>query len=323
MLNIILIILGIVFLNAIISMTEAAFFSASLVKIEFWSKKSWRARILRFLKKKSETAIVTIVSLSNIVTIGGSMFIGALVTARFGSEWLGVTSGVVIFIMMVFSEIIPKRIGERYYRFIALNSAIFLLFLSFIFKPLAWLVMKITGPLTIRSQDTKLTSEEEISFLVDLAGQEGSIEADEKALIKKAFILNDLKVRDLKEKIEDIVFIREDQSLFEIKDIITSSHHLYLPVVSKKQDKKPVGIINRLTAMTALLKGYNRLLVADLLITNPLLVSMDEKLDDLLEKFKKNRTELAIVINENKEMVGVVELDRVLEIIIGQIGSDN
>lgn len=279
MLNIVLIILSIVFLNALISMTEAAFFSSPLVKIEFWSKKSWRARILRFLKKKSETAIVAIVSLSNIVTIGGSMFVGALVTARFGSEWLGVASGVITFIMMVFSEIIPKRIGERYYRFIALNSAIFLLILSFIFKPLAWFIMKITGPLTVRSKDTKLTSEEEISFLVDLAGKEGSIEPDEKALIKKAFILNDLKVKDLQDKVEISASLKENKSLSEVRNTITNLHYLYLPVVDKDTGKKPVGIINRLTAMTALLKGYNNLSVSDLLISNPLLVKMDEKLD--------------------------------------------
>ena len=77
----------------------------------------------------------------------GSIIIGNLTTKVLGSEWLGIFSGVLTFLIIVFGEIVPKTLGQRYAEPICLFVAIPIRFLTIAFTPLVWLVENATSHL--------------------------------------------------------------------------------------------------------------------------------------------------------------------------------
>lgn len=304
--------LVVIFINGLLSLTEAAFFTIPLYRVRLLAEKKWRAKILLGLKTKSELPLVAIISLSNITTIVGSMFIGAMVTSRFGSEWLGVFSGIATFLIMVFSEIVPKKIGERFNQVISLNTAIFLKLVSFLFYPLAWLVHKMVSPFTAKTK-LPLTSEEEIAFLAKIGGREGSIEEDESAMIEKVFALNDLPVTKLINSFSEIVKLDGRISLLDAKEKIMSATSTHLPIYTGQEDNI-TGMAYRPHLLSALLRGEGRRPTKEYGHL-PITVSIDQKADKVLELMQKYKT-YAVLVYEHGQLRGVIELENLLRQLI-------
>ena len=107
--------LGIIFASGVCSMSEAAILSLPLVRARILvEKKRKHAKDVLYLKENITSTIASIVVVNNAVNIVGSIFIGQLVAARFGNQWLGVASTVLTFSIIIVAEIIPKTLGERY-----------------------------------------------------------------------------------------------------------------------------------------------------------------------------------------------------------------
>ena len=306
---------GIILVNGLLSTMETAFFSVPLIRVKMWSETGWRGKILFDLKQKSEIPLVTLLTLSNITTVVGSMWVGSLVVRVYGSEWIGLASGVLTFVIVIFSEIIPKKLGDHFSHVIALNGAVVLWFVSFLFRPFAWLIDKVLSPFKSETE-LKITSEEEIAFLAELAGREGLIESDESDLIKKAFVLNDVTAGEIMTRLDDLSFLPGDSSLIDKQRLILNSRQSYFPVVG--DNFRPIGIVRRSFLMTALLKGYRQLAARDL-CHEPFLVGENERADHLLEILRSSSDGLALVVCGSGSLLGVVELETILEQLVGEI----
>ena len=92
--------------------------------------------------------IATVVILNNIANIVGSITVGGIATSVLGDRWLGLFSGILTFLVIVLSEIIPKTLGERYSEQVALSAARPVRILTYIMTPLVWLVEWVTSPIT-------------------------------------------------------------------------------------------------------------------------------------------------------------------------------
>src|SRR3989344_5366914 len=128
--TLILFVLLLLFLDALVSAAEAAIYSVPLHRAKFLADKYRLGKILLPLKESMERPITTLIALSNFITILGSVMTGIIADRVFGEEWVGAFAAVLTFLVMVFGEIAPKRLGERYAEHVALAAAPAVLALS-------------------------------------------------------------------------------------------------------------------------------------------------------------------------------------------------
>lgn len=185
--------IGIVLISsAICSGTEAALFSIPLIKVrQLAQSKQVSALALLAIRENMSRPIATIVILNNIANIVGSIMVGNIATSVLGSRWLGVVSGVLTFLVIIFSEIIPKTVGESHAERISLAVARPVRTLTRLLTPLIWCVEKIVTPFT-HDGDSFTTDEAEIKLLAKIGHKEGVIEQDESDMIQRVFKLDNV-----------------------------------------------------------------------------------------------------------------------------------
>ena len=109
------------------------------------NKKDKAVERLYHIKERLQYYISVLVVLNNIINIGGSMFIGLLATKIFGDVYIGLFSAGLTLGIIIFSEVIPKVIGERHCLRVSLKMSQFLIFFGILFRPLIYVIERFVG----------------------------------------------------------------------------------------------------------------------------------------------------------------------------------
>jgi len=303
--------------SGICSMVEAALFATSSGKANILLKqKRIGATSLVKIKENLHRSIIVIVIFNNIFNIVGSMVVGFIAMETLGNAWMGVVSGVFTFLVIIFSEIVPKTLGTSYSEPIALYTAKPLLLITRLFLPVVWFI-----DLFIKSFSTKekIVSEEEIRILSHLGHIEGSIETDEEEMIQKIFTLNDLTAKDIMTPRTVVRALRANEMLSNLKDEIYSLPHSRLPVYKDNLDNI-IGVCHQRDLLIALGRGYKEKKIKEFIKKDYLLIVNENiKLDELIPLFQKQKIHLAIVTDEFGGTSGIVTLEDALEQVVGEI----
>src|SRR5690606_22828521 len=139
MLPLVLAIAVLILASGLTSMTEAAFLSAPLGKIEVAVREKRRgARRLLRIKEHLHRPLSALLILNNAINIGGSIFVGFLAESVFADRWLAAFTAGMTFLVIVFAEIIPKTLGERFSTTVGLFAAPILLIITGVLSPIIW-----------------------------------------------------------------------------------------------------------------------------------------------------------------------------------------
>ena len=303
--------------SAFCSCSETALLSLSLIKVrQLAQNRKPPALALLAIREKISRPIASIVILNNIFNIVGSIVIGRLAAVQLGDTWLGVFSGVLTFLIIVFAEIVPKTLGERYAEAISLAIAIPITGFTWLLTPLVLLLELVTAPL-VQGDQAPTTNEAEIKLLARIGYQEGLIEDDEAAMIQRIFRLNDVTAGDLMTPRVALTYLRGAKTLGEVKDKVIGSQHSRIVVVAESIDKV-VGVALRAELLTALIQGKEEAKIADL-VRPVQFVPDTQRADILLKTFREAREHLMVVIDEYGGVSGVVTLEDVVEELTGEI----
>lgn len=303
--------------SAFCSGAESAILSVSPIKVrQLAQSKKPSALALASIRLKITRPIATIVILNNIFNIVGSVLVGNVTTKEFGDAWLGLCSGVLTFLIIIFGEIAPKTLGQRYAEPVSLAVAIPVKFLTLVLTPLVWLVEKATSPFT-KGKQLPTTDEAEIKFLTNIGFQEGVIEDDEAEMIQRVFQLNDLNAADLMTPRIIITYLKGNQTLEECQQEIIKSQHTRILVIDETIDNV-TGLALKDELLTAMIEGHGDRLI-DSLKRPVQFVPETNRADKLLKVFQDNREHLAVVLDEYGGVAGVVTLEDVLEVLTGEI----
>ncbi len=304
--------------SAICSMIEAALFSVPLNKAKILKEQNRRgAKGLIAIKEGMHGPITVVVIFTNLFNIVGSMTIGLVATDVLGSASFGLFSAVFTFSIILFSEILPKSIGESYAVPISLFISGSLLVITKIFYPFVWVIDFFVRPFSRKRR--KMITEEEIKVLSHLSHMEGSIEADEKEMIQKVFKLNDLKAKDIMTPRTVVEALEAGSVLKNLEEKIYSLPHSRLPVYKENLDNV-IGVCHQRDLLIALSKGNKDKKVEEFMKSGLLLfVSENMTADELIPLFQKQKTHLAIVNDEFGGTAGIITLEDVLEEIVGDI----
>ncbi|MCF7791270.1 MAG: hemolysin family protein [Victivallales bacterium] len=317
--QIIITIFIVIIASGICSGLEAALLSVPILKIReivSTGKKKSSALTLLSIKENINRPLTTIVILNNIANICGSMLVGETAISVFGSNWIGLFSALLTFLIIIFGEIIPKTIGENYSLKVSIFCAKPISILTTILHPLVLLVEKITR-VFFNKKIEYITNENEIKTMARIGSREGSIEKGESELIIRTFKLNDVSASDVMTPRVAITYLYVDSPLYKIKDFLINSQHNRIVAVKSNKDEV-VGIVYKDELLSALINGNEKKLVSDF-IHEANFVMEAHKVNQLLVHFKKLRQHIAIVVDEYGGISGVVTLEDVLEELTGEI----
>jgi CBS domain containing-hemolysin-like protein len=310
--------IGIVLLSsAICSGSEAALFSVRLVKVRRLAQsKRPEALALLSIRERMNRPIATIVILNNIANIVGTIVVGFIAREILGSQWLGLVSGILTFLVILFSEIIPKTLGDRYSDQIALVIARPVAGLTRILTPLIWCIEKITNPLTAGG-NSFTTDEAEIQLLAKMGQEAGTIEDDEFEMIRKIFNLNDMMAADLMTPRVVMTYLKGDLTLAEAKADILTSPHSRIIIIGETLDQV-IGVALKTELLAGIIQGKLDQSISNFAYTVQFVLGR-KRADQLLSIFQQTRQHLAVVVDEYGGVSGVVTLEDVLEVLTGQL----
>ena len=317
MLEIVFVVLIVLAGSALCAATETAILSVSRIRVRQLAQSKKPAALALFsIRQRINRPIATIVILNNIFNIVGSIVIGSLAAREWGDAQLGIFSAILTFLIIVFGEIVPKTLGERFAERIALILAMPVRFITVIFIPLVWLVERVTLPFT-KGKKLPTTNEAEIKLLTNIGHQEGVIENDEAEMIQRVFQLNDLTAADVMTPRVTITYLRGELTLAEAKKDIIASQHSRILVIEETIDRT-IGLVLKSELLAATIEGKSDSKIKDL-VRPVRFVPETVKADKLLKTFQQTREHLAVVLDEYGGVSGVVTLEDVLEVLTGEI----
>ncbi len=289
-----------------------------------------RAKKVNQLKQDSSCLLGTLLFGNNIVNIAITALSTGLLIELFGDKYgvLIATFGV-SFVVLVFSEILPKTYAINNATSFTLKVAPILSIMTVCFSPfvkaLNW-ISKMLMRLFPVKENNQTTAEEvkaEIRGAL-LMPTDDAVMSQEKGMLKSVLDLGEVTVEDIMVHRSQLVSLNITAGLAEIFDFVSRSPYSRLPLWKGTPDNI-IGILHAkalLKVMNLYYHGKKNIHIADY-ITKPWFVLNTTSLLDQLHAFKKRREHFALVVDEYGSIEGVVTLEDVLEEIVGDISDEN
>ncbi|MFW6014099.1 MAG: hemolysin family protein [Candidatus Nanoarchaeia archaeon] len=306
-------------LSGYFSGVETAFVSLDRVRLRKMQENDKKnAEFIVHLKEDPHRLLSTLLIGNNIVNVGASAIATSIAMGIFGNIGVGIATGFMTLVILIFGEITPKSIAIAKAETICSFSAKSIYYFGVVLKPLLWFSDKLTKGIARAfgsEQSTPLITEEEIRSFVNIGEEIGSIEKDEKEMINNIFKMNDMQTKDIMVPKIKVGRIKAEKKIKDIINEVIRSGYSRLPVYEKD---KVLGILYT----KDILKEFSRENTekkAKEITRECFFVPETKRVDMLLQDFQKKKLHIAIVINEYGDFVGLVTLEDVLEEIVGEI----
>ena len=313
--------------------SETAFLSITrlmlrhLQKKDTSGKKNSPAKKITFLKKDTNRLLSLILIGINFVTSLVSGLAAALAIKLFGSKGATIATFVISFILIIFGEIVPKTIAAVHPVGFASFTASPLIFLQKAFFPIVWIFSKITDGITsflqIFFKNTKeLITEDELKSLIEIGAKEGTLESSEKKMLYKIFDFTDLHIKDIMRHRSLVQYIPIDADYDEIVKIFALSGYSKLPVCDEDFGKVEGMLFYKTVLLNAPSKEINsmraRKSFARRHMRPTLFVPETLYATELLQKFKAEKQNFAVAVDETGSNSGIVTMDDILRAVFGR-----
>ncbi|MFH0776973.1 MAG: hemolysin family protein [Patescibacteria group bacterium] len=313
-----LILLGLIALSAFFSASEVAFVSLSPAKVKVLESRTSRAsKFVVGLKSRPQRFLATILIGNNLVNIFAAGLATMVATNLFGSSGLGIATGVMTLLILIFGEIVPKAFAQKHAEGFAMISSYPLFLLDKILFPLTFLIEK--GLHFLGAEHTDKMSEEEIVAAVDLGTESGEIKKSEQELIQNVLEFTDTRVDEVMTARVEVDALEKGTSVAVARDFFRKSAHSRLPVFDRSIDKI-VGILTLRQIFE--FTGAPDTPIGNLDLFEPVFAPASRTIRSLFQELKSRRTHLAVVLDEHGGTLGIATLEDLLEEIFGEIEDE-
>ena len=266
------------------------------------------------LKNNIDRPLSAILSLNTVAHTIGAAGVGAQATKMFGELYFGIITAILTLLILIFSEIIPKTIGARYWRSLSLISGIIIHGMVIITYPLVIMTGYITR-LFSRNKDELSVSREEISAMAKIGTEEGIFEEKENKIIQNLIRLRNVKVTEIMTPRVVVTVADQNMSLEEFLRKKEFLHYSRIPVFSKNNENIK-GYVFRQTVFEKLAEKETNLKLSD--ISREILVVHEfETLLHLWDTLLEKKEHIALIVDEYGGMDGIVTMEDIIETLIG------
>ena len=319
-----IILIVLLFLSALISGSEIAFFSLSPSEIEnYLEEDEEKVRRIKDLLKKPKRLLATILITNNFINIAIVLIFANLSRIIFQNSnnpilKLIVEIGIITLIILLFGEILPKVYANRNaIKFAKIMAKPIKIIDSYILFFLTSPMSKMTYLLENRFGSKSNFSVDELSQALELTSDKETTKEEQK-ILKEIVNFGNTDTKEVMCPRIDIFSLSKKESLKEIIPKITDNGFSRIPVFSEHLDQ-----VDGILYVKDLLPHFkNNEFDWTKLIREPFYVPEYKKLDDLLTEFQQKKIHLAIVVDEYGGTSGLITLEDILEEIVGDISDE-
>lgn len=318
------IIVILIVLSAFFSSAETAFMSVNRIRIKTLAEQNNKkaAKILSILDNSGKMLSAILIG-NNIVNIFASSLTTTLVTQIFGNAAVGVASGLLTLIILIFGEITPKTMATMHAEKITFAYANVIALIMFVFTPVIYIVnilanglMKLIGVTNKASKNTM--TEHEIRTIVEESYADGEIETEEKQMINNVFDFGDALAKDIMIPRIDVTMASIDSSYEDILKLFREHKYTRFPIYEESTDNV-IGILN---VKDIMLYDTNKEFHLREIIREPYFTYEYKNIAKLFENLRNSSNNIAIVIDEYGSTVGIITMEDLIEEIVGEIRDE-
>ena len=297
------------------SIAEAVILSVTTPYITLMQQRGRRAgTLLAALKQDLNSTLAAILTLNTIAHTVGAAGAGAQAAEVFGNAYVGVASGILTLLILVFSEIIPKTLGAHYWKQLAPATAYALRGLIWILYPFVKLSELLTRGLTHGPGLTGF-NREELAAMAELSAEEGQLEQQETMILKNLLRLRDSRVTDAMTPRTVIFSLPENLSVEEFFWKYGSERFSRIPIYGEEP-----GHLNGFVLRSDLLLAQARGNTDTRLSTYRREISalpVSSTLSQAFDEFLRQRAHIMIIVDEYGGIAGILTLEDILETLLG------
>ena len=242
-------ILILIALSSFFSSAETAMTTVNKIRIQSLAEQgNKRAVILEKIISNSPKMLSTVLIGNNIVNMSVSSLMTTLTIKILGNAYVGITTGILTLLILIFGEITPKNLATIHAEKLSLAYSRIIYGLMILLTPVVFIVNKITeGVLVILhvnpDEKANAMTEHELRTLVNVGEKDGVIENEEKQMIYNVFDFGDSTAKDVMIPRIDMTFIDINFSYDELMAVFSEDMHTRFPVYEDNTDNV-IGIIN-------------------------------------------------------------------------------
>lgn len=279
------------------------------------------AKRVLYILDHFDAALTTILIGNNIMHIGCAS-LATLVATRlsWGDLGMSLTSLGTTFIVFFLSEMIPKTIAkacnERFALFVAPSLRLLMRVLyplNVVFTALATFCKRIFH---VKEKAEPTVTEEELFDIIETLDEEGEIDEDTTELMQSALDFTETSVSEVFTPWEQVVYIRSDMKPKEIVERIEMTNHSRLPVLNSKG--KVIGVLQIRKYLKAYIQMESKVELSRVL-DKPFFVKMGTPIDEQLSGMSRHKKHIAVVVEEDGGLVGILTVEDILEELVGEI----
>jgi len=318
--------------GAYFAATESSFSAVNKIKIKALADDgNKRAQGVMSILNKFDRALTTLLLGNNVTKIAGAAVFTILATDIFreaygmSDEFLDsftfsmICSVLSTAIIFLFSEMIPKSFANDRSESVSLFFQGSLRFLMKVLKPFAaffGLISKFATRIFSKKEAEPSITEDELTELIETAEEEGVVDGEQSDMLKSALEFAKTTAGEIMTMEKDIDFLRLGATPAEILEVIRNTNYSRLPVKAENSERV-VGILRTRTYLIEHKK--NPALRLRSVMKPPYFVRKDAKIDDLLTDMRQHKLQVAMVLDDDKKMVGLVTIEDILEELVGEI----
>ncbi|ANB57130.1 CBS domain protein [Anoxybacillus sp. B7M1] len=324
-LSLLILLLFLMVLSAFFSSAEAAFSSINKARFKHDAdeQRNGSKRVL-YIAEHLDHVLITVIVAKYIVDISAILIAAKMAFPLLGEDVGLLVSGIaMMFLLLIFGEILPKSIAKEHAESVALKySSVMYVFIKMLF-PITLLFARLKGKLTkwlTHGIVGPSVTEEEIKEMIDLSEEEGIIDNKEKELVHRSLDFNDILVGEIFTPRIDMVAVEAGMPIEKIRDIFLEERYSRIPVYEEDIDHV-IGILSESDFFSQLVQ--QRDVNIRELLRKPLFVVESMKISDLLPALQKSKVHMAIVVDEFGGTAGLITLEDIIEQIVGEIWDEH
>lgn len=333
----ILILVILILLNAFFASAEIAFISLNEAKIEKQAKEgNKKAKSIQSMLKDPSKFLATIqigITLAGFLSsaFASDSFASVLAPALnniFPNISLAVWTKISIIIItlilsyftLIFGELVPKRLAMKHYEKISFATIGIIRTISFITLPFVKFLTLSTNVVSklfgVSGDDEETVTEEEIRMMVDVGEEKGTIDKEEKEMINNVFEFDDKTVSEIMIPRTEIFAVDINSSISDVIEELSEDYrYSKIPVYDNSIDEiKGIVYIKDI-----LISQKNKNTKIKGLVKKAYFVSEAKPVNELFDELRKNKKQIAIVVDEYGGTAGLVTIEDILEEIVGEI----
>ena len=307
--------------------SETAFLSLSKIKLKrLMQEKRRNAKTAFYLKENIDELLTIVLVGTNFMNSLASALATSLAIEIVGDSGVGIATLVTTFFATTFGQIVPKTVAGFYPDDVVCKNSVILLVLQKIFFPIVWLFSKISkGASRLAGKffknETNIVTEEELKALIEVGEREGTLESGEKQMLYKIFRFSDLTVHNIMKHRSLIKAVPLDADRLTVMDMFVQTGVSVIPVY-KESKESIVGVIHYKSVLMCTCsrggKSYAETVMKGVLFVPETFTALE-----LLAKFRKERTEFAVALNEQGQTAGIVTMDDIMRVVFGRMTDED